>query len=103
MKYLERACDRIDQPQMRNAHACVHGHFCRAIDSRRSRRDDFADPVGRQLDGGCIRNLRHALAPPTREIGNQHVLAEMKLGLVENPPASWLRRPSWSAPERTAN
>ena len=81
-KYFERASQRIHQPHMGNALAGVDWHFSHAVDRDRGGGKHFAQPVWRKLEGSHVGNGRHALAPPAREIGHEHVRPEMQLGLV---------------------
>src|SRR6185369_7812855 len=44
--------------------------------------------VGRERDEGRVGDRAHALVTPSREVGDEDVLAEVELRLEEDPPAS---------------
>jgi hypothetical protein len=104
---LERARERIDEPQVRDSFTRVDMHLVAAVDALRTRGDDLANPVGRKVDRRGRRHAGHALVSPACEVGHDDVLVEMQLGLVEENPATRAqdaaveRAPS-SAPSRDA-
>ena len=51
-------------------------------------REHLTDPVRRKGEEGCVGKVRHALAPPAGKVGNDDILAEVKLRLVDDPPAA---------------
>ena len=85
---LERPLHRVDEPGIRDTRLGVDPKLPAAVDALGGRREDFANPVRSEGEVGRIRYRGHALTPPTGQVGHQHVLAEMKLRLVEDPPAS---------------
>jgi len=48
---------------------------------------NLARPVGRELEGRDIGHGGHPLAAPAGEVGDEHVAAEVQLGLEQYPPA----------------
>ena len=51
-------------------------------------RDHLEHPLRRLPEGGHVREHGHPLAAPARAVGHEHVLAEVQLGLEEEPPAA---------------
>ena len=74
--------------QVRDALPGVDRHLPGSIQALGRRRDDLASPVGRERESRRVGKLRKPLALPPREVGDEHVLAEMKLRLVEDPPSA---------------
>ena len=55
----------------------------------RGGREDLTGPIWREFESGGFGQFRHALPPPTGEVRNDDVLAQVKLRPVKNPPAVW--------------
>src|SRR5437870_1121110 len=85
---VEGAQDRVDDPEVADPLAGVDPHLPAAVDLAGGRRDDLARPVGRELEGRDIGHGRHPFAAPAREVGDEHVAAEVQLGLEQYPPAA---------------
>lgn len=85
---LERPNDGIDDPAEVHAGSGVERHLIGAIERRRRRRRHFADPVGRQFEPCSPGQLGHSFDASARPVRHQHVVAQMELGLEEDPPAS---------------
>ena len=58
------------------------------VEPSRRRGENLAHPVRRQGDVGRVGILGHPLPAPPRQVGNQDVLSEMQLGLVDDPPSA---------------
>ncbi len=84
---LEHPLDRVDQPCVPDALACIDGQLLGSVDGCVDGREHLADPVRRELERGCVRGLRHPLATPAREVGHEDVFVEVQLRLVEDDPA----------------
>lgn len=65
----------------------VEGALFGQVEAAGSGREDLADPVGGEIGEGRVGEDRHARAPPAGEVGDQHVGAEVKLGLDGEVPA----------------
>lgn len=87
-KNFERLGEWIDEPKMGDSGSRVDRHFPSAIGSARRGREDFADPVWSERKERFVRCARHACAAPSGEVGHDNVLAEVKFGFVDDPPAS---------------
>src|SRR5439155_1057087 len=99
--HLERTGERIYDPEVSDLFARIDAHLAAAVDRARRRRQHLADPVGRLGECGDVRKDRHPLPPPGREVGHDHVLAEVQLGLEKEPPPA--RDPATGRPvERAA-
>src|SRR4051812_32484736 len=85
---LERAKDGIDHPGVLHGCSCIPRELADKIELRGGGGQNFTDPIGCKLEGGGVRDLRHALPPPASQIRNQHILPEVELWLVHNPPAT---------------
>src|SRR5438046_2899438 len=86
--YLERTRARVHDPQMPNPLARIHLHLAPAVERTRGGRDDLAGPVRRQRQRRRVGNGREPLTSPACEVGNEDVLFEVQLRLVEDPPAA---------------
>ncbi len=76
----------IHEPRVADPLPSVLGRLLRPIDLARRIGEDFAHPVGRQLEEGDTLDRGHARATPSPEIGNEHIRAEVQLGLVQGDP-----------------
>lgn len=88
-QHLQHPRRRVHKPHVVNPLTGMDGKLSCAIERCCRRREDFADPVRRELEGSHLREHRHAFTTPTAEIWNQSVARQMQLGLVENDPTSW--------------
>ena len=86
---FKRASYRVNVPAVADAKCGVDGEFVGAVRLMGGRRQHFAQPVGRGLDPGGVRQLWQTLAPPAGEVGHNHVLAEVQFGLDHKDPATW--------------
>ncbi len=70
------------------------------------RRQDFAKPIRRKTDVRNVRHPRHSLATPACDIGHDDIVAEVQLGLDQEPPTARtvLAVLEWTAqsPEKSA-
>lgn len=67
----------------------VGGTLGRQVEGAGRGGEDLADPVGDEgAEGGVGRELRHALAAPADDVGDEDVVAEVDLGLDQDPPAA---------------
>jgi hypothetical protein len=73
---------------MAHAFTSIDGELLHAVEPLGGRRQDLAHPVRGDHERDAFRDARHALPFPAREVGNDDVLAQVKLGLVENPPSA---------------
>lgn len=87
-QHLECSLDRIDEPHMLYAGTCVDRELLRTIVDGRRPREGLADPVGGDGEERLVRNRWKPLHPPSRQIWDHDVLAQMQLGLVEDDPSS---------------
>ena len=83
---LQRASERIDEPQIPEAFARVDPHLPRAVDTSGAGGDDLTHPVRCQGHERGRGDRGHPLLSPASEVRNEHVVAEVQLRLVENPP-----------------
>src|SRR5439155_12775036 len=101
---LDRAGERVDEPEVRDLLASVHAELPPAIDVSRRGRDHLAHPVRRKREPDHVREHRHPLPAPPGEIRDEYVVAEVQLRLVEDPPPAWRvsasRRPVEAIEER---
>jgi hypothetical protein len=106
-EYLDRPEDGIDEPEVGDTLAGIDLHLPAAVDRARRRREHLTSPVRSQLEGGDVGHGRHALAPPAGKVGNQDLVAEVQLGLIEDPPAPrntrGVRRTAEGSDEREAD
>jgi len=88
---LDRLGLWIDDPRPAHSSLTVAGQLEHSVFRGRARRQDLAHPIGRDLDPNhvCLAG-RIVRCPPTGEIGHQNTVAQMKLRLGEDPPATGL-------------
>jgi len=98
---LERLEQRLDEPEMGHALARVDRHLPRPVDAPRRGRDHLADPVRRERERRRVREDRQPLAPPSRPVGDEHVVTEVQLGPEQDPPAARPGRVAGISVERT--
>lgn len=72
--------------------------LARLVQLRRGGRQHLTRPVRCELEVGDVRNLGHPLATPAGDVGNEHLLDDVQLGLVQDHPPSGATSPS---PEST--
>ena len=84
---LERALQRVDEPRVRHPRLRVDAQLPAAIDAPGGGGEHLAHPVRGEREEGLLRHGRQPLAPPAGEVGHDDLLSEVKLGLVEDPPA----------------
>src|SRR5262249_9394378 len=102
---LESPREWIDEPEVRDPLAGVDAHLAAAVDATRRRRDDLADPVGRLREVRRGWERRHALTAPAGPVGNQDVVAQVQLGLEDDPPApgtGWVAGVPVEGPDQVA-
>src|SRR2546422_32307 len=87
---LERPCERIDEPEMSDPFARVDRHLAVAVERAGAGGERLAGPVRSLLEPGDVREFGHVLAPPARKIRDEDIVAEVQLGLVQDPPAARL-------------
>src|ERR1051325_4120026 len=97
---LERAEERVDDPQMLYALARIDAHLPTAIDPSGRRRDRLAHPVGRHRERGHVPHDRQTAASPPGDIGDEDVLTEVQLRLEDEPPTARALWVAWWATER---
>src|SRR5690554_5866821 len=78
----------IYQPRVSNTFPGVDTELLPAIYSLGRRRHHFANPIRREREISFAGHCRQTLSAPSGEIGNQNVLSQMQLGLVQQPPAA---------------
>lgn len=71
-----------------------------AIEGDGAGREDFANPIGGELEERCVGKLGEALAAPAGEIGHEDLIDDMDLGLVQDDPPAGTR--ATATPERGA-
>ena len=92
LERLEGVVRRVDEPEVTNPFAGVNRALAMEVEAACRRRKYLAHPVRCESHVGSFRIVRHPFPAPAREVGNQNVLAEVQLGLVDDPPSS--RTPS---------
>ena len=86
---LERHRLGVDEPHVLDAVEAVDAELVTAVEMSRGRREHLADPVRREREERLIDgHFGHALASPAGEIGDEHVGAQVPLGLEEEAPAA---------------
>ena len=85
---FEVARRRIDEPEVADAVPGIDRPFAVAVQIAGRRRQHLADPVRGQREIGGVGEIRHPFAPPAGEIGDQDIVTQMKLGLVDDPPSA---------------
>ena len=88
LERFERLRQRIDEPKVRNSRPRVDGKLLRSIRPTRSRRKHLAHPIGREREERFVWERGQTFAAPASKIRNDHVLTQMKLGFIENPPTT---------------
>ena len=93
---VEAMRQRIDQPGMSDAVTGVERQFQGSIFLGRGWREDFANPVGNDLEAVIAGNGRHPFAPPTGQIGHDDfgVADKVNFRFYQNPPAAQTFLPS---------
>ena len=86
LERVKRAVRRVDEPQVSDTLPGVDRAFAVEVEPARGRRQHLAHPVRREGHVGRVGEVRHPLAAPPRDVGDQDVLAKVKLGLVDDPP-----------------
>ena len=87
-KTFQRARVGVDKPQVNDLLARVDCPLRSLIECPGRWRKDFAHPVRRKRDVRHVGVLRHAFAPPTRQIGHHDIVAQVQFRLVDDPPAA---------------
>ncbi len=77
----------IHQPGVGNSRRCVSGEFLQPIHWHRGGGKHLTHPIGSPGLIGPLQSLGKILHPPPRQIGDHHVLSQMKFGFVRKPPA----------------
>ena len=90
------------EPQVPDAFPGVDRALRVEVKLARFSRQRLAHPVRREGNEVARRDLRHTLAAPPREIGNHHIVAEVQLGLSQQPPPARPAVPAASASGPTA-
>ena len=88
LERLERSVGGVDEPQVRNTFAAVDGAFFLKVDAPRRGREHLAGPVRGEGEVGGVGEFGHPLAPPTRQVRDHHLFAEVELRLEEDPPSA---------------
>ena len=88
----------VDEPEVTNAGTSIDAALIGEIERPSARAQHLAGPVGGKLEPCGLWQRRHPLPPPSGEIRDEHVSAEMQLGFVEDPPASGPVRPAVERP-----
>jgi hypothetical protein len=83
---FQRACYRVDEPRMTYLGSGIKRQLVGTIDRLGRRRDHFAHPIGCEVEESRVRDFGHPFAPPSREIRDEDVSVEMKLGLIQDDP-----------------
>ena len=86
--HFNRSREGVDEPQPLHTLAGVDARLRDAIDGGSRRSQNLEHPIRCQRQEGLRREHREPAALPASEIGNEGVCPQMKLGLVENPPAA---------------
>lgn len=73
---------------MRNAEVRVKRQLAGAIEACSCWGQSLTDPIGGNGDEGFRRRARHSFPTPSSNIGNDDVLGQMELRLVEDPPTA---------------
>jgi hypothetical protein len=87
-QYFEGLEGRVDEPYVADLLSRVGRRLHRPVCRRGGRGQDFTDPVGRELESVRSRQGGHSFATPTRDVRNEHVAAEVELGLVQDNPSA---------------
>src|SRR6266571_1276384 len=87
-EHLQGTLRGVHEPRVSNARLRVDSQLPAPVDPLGGGREDLANPVGGEGEEGDIRYRGHALPSPTGQVGHDHVLAEVQLGLEEDSPAS---------------
>src|SRR5688572_25145233 len=74
-QHLERSPQRIDEPGVRDALSSVNAELLAAIDGFGGRRYHFANPIRREGQVRVVGQRRETFTAPTRDVGNEHVVA----------------------------
>src|SRR5206468_9930940 len=85
---FERALGRVNEPRVRDTRAGIDPQLASAVDTLGRGREDLTNPVGSDCEECRVRHGWQSSTPPTGQVGYRHVLAEVELGLVQDPPAS---------------
>lgn len=85
---FEGLVEGVEEPEVRDTGASVERELFGAVEAAGRGREDFAYPVGSKGQEALARERRQALSPPTGDVGYDHVFGQVKLGLLQNPPAA---------------
>jgi hypothetical protein len=85
---FERLQSRVTQPDVWHVFTRIERQLLHAVERSRGGGQDFGDPVGREVESGGVGDFWHARSAPTGQVGDEDVRAQVKLGLVENDPAT---------------
>ena len=77
---------RVDEPEMPDPLPGVDRALAVQVELAGRGREHLAHPVRRQGTVRRVGKVGHVPAAPARQVGHENVLAEMKLGLEDDPP-----------------
>jgi len=85
---FERLGEGVEQPEVGDAGAGVDGELAGAIEAAGGGREHFTDPVGWEGEEHVLRRRWHALALPACHVGDDDLLSQVQLWLIQDPPAA---------------